>query len=327
MATTEGRINAISVSSQKGVSKHNVPEAELKVDYGIVGDAHAGSGLRQVSLLALESIEELRDKGADLSPGDFAENITAEGLDLAALAVGHRLRVGDTVELEVTQLGKRCHGRCQIFEKLGDCIMPRQGIFARVVTGGRITVGDTIIADCGLAISDSTRTNNPPSETRNPKSIRVAILTVSDSCARGTREDASGPAIREILLAGGYEIGEERLVADDRNAIARELTRLADEAGCSLVFTTGGTGLGPRDVTPEATLSVCDRLVPGLGELMRAAGLKKTRNAVLSRGIAALRGRSLIVNLPGSPKAVRECLEAIRDILPHALEMMRGGGH
>ena len=107
----------------------------------------------------------------------------------------------------------------------------------------------------------------------------------------------------------------------------RELTRLADECGCDLVFTTGGTGLGPRDVTPEATLSVCDRLVPGLGELMRAAGLKKTRNAVLSRGIAGMRGRTLIVNLPGSPKAVRECLEVILEILPHALEMMRGGGH
>ena len=281
MATTSGRIRAISVSSRKGMPKHNVPEAEMQANFGIVGDAHAGSGLRQVSLLAMDSIEELRGNGADISPGDFAENITVEGMDLSALNVGHRLRIGDDAELEVTQLGKRCHGRCQIFEKLGDCIMPRQGVFARVVTGGQIKVGDAVIADYGLQIADSSRTNNPQSQIRNPKSIKVAILTVSDSCAQGTRQDASGPAIREMLSAGGYEIGEQRVVPDDRDAIVRELTRFSDESGCDLVFTTGGTGLGPRDVTPEATLSVCDRLVPGLGELMRAEGLKRTRNAVL----------------------------------------------
>ena len=144
MATTSGRIRAISVSAEKGMPKHNVPEAELKEDFGIVGDAHAGSGHRQVSLLDMESIEELRQKGADIAPGDFAENFTVEGLDLSGLKVGDRLRIGVAAELEVTQLGKRCHGRCRIFEKLGDCIMPRQGVFARVVTGGRIQVGDTL---------------------------------------------------------------------------------------------------------------------------------------------------------------------------------------
>ncbi len=144
MATTNGRIRAISISSEKGMPKHNVPEVELQADFGIVGDAHAGSGPRQVSLLDLASIEELRQKGAEISPGDFAENLTVEGIDLSALRVGWRLQVGGTVGLEVTQLGKRCHGRCRIFEKLGDCIMPRQGVFARVVTGGRIQVGDAV---------------------------------------------------------------------------------------------------------------------------------------------------------------------------------------
>jgi len=157
--------------------------------------------------------------------------------------------------------------------------------------------------------------------------ITVGILTVSDSCAQGRRQDAGGPAIREILLTAGYVIGDERIVPDDRDVIARELSRLADEGSHDLVFTTGGTGLGPRDVTPEATAAVCDRLVPGLGELMRAEGLKKTRNAVLSRSLAGIRGPTLVINLPGSPKAVRECLEAILDLLPHAVEMMRGGGH
>jgi len=341
VATTEGRIRAISVSSQKGMPKHNVPEAELQADFGIVGDAHAGSGHRQVSLLAMESITELREKGADISPGDFAENLTAEGLDLSVLGVGHRLKVGDSVELEVTQLGKRCHGRCRIFEKLGDCIMPRQGVFARVVTGGRVKVGDTVTADLaggsvkGAALGDGSsmsaenhRQAALDAATRgHPQLTKVAILTVSDSCALGRRQDASGPAIREILSAAGYEIGEERIVPDDRDGIVRELTRFSDEGGYDLVFTTGGTGLGPRDVTPEATQAVCDRLVPGLGDLMRMEGLKKTRNAVLSRGVAGLRGRTLVINLPGSPRAVRECLEIILEVLPHALEMMHGGGH
>ena len=144
MVRITGRIRAISISGEKGIAKHNVPTAELQTDFGIVGDAHAGNGLRQVSLLDMASIEELRQQGADISPGDFAENLTVEGVDLSTLRVGCRLQIGGIVDLEVTQLGKRCHGRCRIFEKLGDCIMPRQGVFARVVTGGRIQVGDTV---------------------------------------------------------------------------------------------------------------------------------------------------------------------------------------
>lgn len=144
MASITGRIRAISISGEKGMPKHNVPAAELRADFGIVGDAHAGSGARQVSLLDMASIDELRQKGADISPGDFAENLTVEGVDLSTLRVGQRLQVGESIELEVTQLGKRCHGRCRIFEKLGDCIMPRQGVFARVLTGGRVQVGDAV---------------------------------------------------------------------------------------------------------------------------------------------------------------------------------------
>ncbi len=167
MATISGRIKAISVSAQKGVAKSNVPAAELKADYGVVGDAHAG-GPRQVSLLAFEAIDQFRKKGLEVAPGDFAENLTVEGMDLSRLTVGSRLRVarascpcvapascrreeskGGTpsprqAELEVTQLGKKCHGRCRIYEKVGDCIMPVQGVFARVVVGGTIRVGDII---------------------------------------------------------------------------------------------------------------------------------------------------------------------------------------
>ena len=157
--------------------------------------------------------------------------------------------------------------------------------------------------------------------------IRVAILTVSDSCAQGTREDISGPTIQEMLPRKLFEMSEKRILPDDREAVAAELRRLADGEAVDLILTTGGTGLGPRDVTPEATISVCERMVPGFGEVMRIQGLTLTANAVLSRAVAGIRGRTLIINLPGSVKAVRECLGLILNFLPHAVEMLRGGGH
>lgn len=144
MVLTGARIKAISISAAKGIPKTNVAEAELREDFGIVGDAHAGGGPRQVSLLAVEAIRESERPGVTLQPGDFAENLTTEGIDFSSLRVGSRLRIGADVELEVTQRGKRCHGRCTIFEKLGDCIMPREGLFARVNRSGCICAGDSI---------------------------------------------------------------------------------------------------------------------------------------------------------------------------------------
>jgi molybdopterin adenylyltransferase len=157
--------------------------------------------------------------------------------------------------------------------------------------------------------------------------IKVAILTVSDSCAQQKREDISGQTIKEILPSDKFDICEYKVVADDQKDIERELVHFADGCKADIVFTTGGTGLGPRDVTPEATAAVCHRTVPGLAEAMRLEGLKKTRNAMLSRAIAAVRGNTLIINLPGSPKAVKESLDVILDVLPHAKDMLLGQGH
>jgi len=144
VATTKGRIRAISVSKERGTRKVNVPKAELQADFGIIGDAHAGNWHRQVSLLGAESIDKMAAKGAKVSPGDFAENITTEGIDLGTLKVGSKLRLGTNVELEITQSGKRCHKRCEILKQLGDCIMPREGIFAKVNKGGTLNVGNAI---------------------------------------------------------------------------------------------------------------------------------------------------------------------------------------
>ncbi|MHC4568705.1 MAG: MogA/MoaB family molybdenum cofactor biosynthesis protein [Planctomycetota bacterium] len=157
--------------------------------------------------------------------------------------------------------------------------------------------------------------------------IKAAILTVSDTCAEGNREDVSGRTIADMLAGEKFEICDKKIVPDDLAAIAAELRRLSEEVGIELVLTTGGTGLGPRDVTPEATASVCQRMAPGFGEIMRVEGFKKTEKAILSRGTAGVCGKTLIVNLPGSPRAVRESLEVVLDVLPHAVKMLLGGGH
>jgi len=139
-----GRIVAISISDKRGTKKGNVPHAALRVEHGIVGDAHAGPGKRQVSLLGIESIRTMQGKGIEVGPGDFAENITTEGIEVFSLPIGTRLRLGDSALGEVTQIGKTCHDRCEIFRTIGDCVMPREGIFIRVLTGGEITPGDEI---------------------------------------------------------------------------------------------------------------------------------------------------------------------------------------
>ena len=157
--------------------------------------------------------------------------------------------------------------------------------------------------------------------------IRVAILTISDKGSEGKRADASGPLIDQMLPKAVFEVCETIVVPDDFRTIAGTLRDFSDEKGMDLVLTTGGTGLGPRDVTPEATATVCDRMIPGLSEILRSESFQQAPNAVLSRGVSGMRDKTLIINLPGSPKAVRERLEVILDILPHAVDMLHGGGH
>lgn len=151
------------------------------------------------------------------------------------------------------------------------------------------------------------------------------VITVSDRSFRGERPDESGPVVRAMLEEAGYQVDQVQIVPDDLGTISRTLMQAADEAEIALIVTTGGTGFAPRDVTPEATTAVCQRMTPGIGEAMRAASMRITPRGMLSRATAGIRGRSLIVNLPGSPKAARENLEAVLPALDHGLQMLRGG--
>jgi molybdenum cofactor synthesis domain-containing protein len=159
--------------------------------------------------------------------------------------------------------------------------------------------------------------------------FRAGILTSSDMAARGERQDTSGEAIRELITGIDASIERYEVVPDEAAVISDRLRRWTDEDRLDLIITTGGTGLGPRDVMPEATLAVVDRLVPGMAEAMRLEGLKQTAMSMISRSVVGVRGATLIVNLPGSPRAVRENLAVILPVLPHALELLRGeaSGH
>ncbi len=303
----DGRVLAVCTSEKKGTVKRPVDGAVLVAGRGIDGDAHAEPGIRQVSALAEESIEQVREQIPDLEVGAFAENLVTTGIDWNRVPIGRRLRFGDQAVLQVTQRGKVCHTRCAIYEITGDCIMPTEGLFFAVRAGGPIAPGDRVASDPEL------------------DRLRYATVTVSDRSSAGQREDRSGPTMIEVMDAAvdGVHVAHET-VPDVQPTIAATLRRLCDEHVVDVILTSGGTGLAPRDVTPEATRDVINREIPGIAEAIRLAGLHKTPHAMLSRALCGHRDRTLIVNLSGSPKAVTEQLEALIPALPHAVATVSG---
>ena len=277
-----GVVKAICISDKRGIEKRAIEEGHFLVDFGIEGDAHAGHWHRQVSLLSYDKVMAFNERGANVIDGAFGENLVVEGIDFRSLPVGTRLYAGD-VQLEMTQIGKECHSHCAIYKRMGECIMPKEGVFARVIREGIIRPGDVMRVE-------------PPAEERP---FTAAVITLSDKGARGERKDESGPAAKEMLEAAGYEVVD-------------------------LVLTSGGTGFSLRDQTPEATMAVAERNAPGIAEFIRMKSMEVTDRAMLSRGVSVIRGTTLIVNLPGSPKAVKESLGFIMGSLDHGLKILRG---
>lgn len=302
-----GIIKAICISEKRGTAKKYIENAKLIENWGIEGDAHAGNWHRQVSLLAYEKIEEFKAKGVAVEAGAFGENIIVEGLDLRSIPVGCRLILGDAI-LEVTQIGKECHNHCAIYNAVGDCIMPREGIFAKVLEGGSIKVGDEIRVVEG--------------NDRRP--LTAAVITLSDKGYAGEREDVSGPLLASRLTKAGYKVLEQIILPDEQKEIEANLIRLADSRQVNLIMTTGGTGFASRDCTPEATMAVATRNAPGIAEAIRAGSMQVTKRAMLSRGVSVIRNKTLIINLPGSPKAVGESLDIILDQLEHGIKILTG---
>ena len=194
-----GKLIAICISEHRGTQKHQVEKATLIENWGIEKDAHGGTWHRQVSLLSLEKIEEFQKKGAQIDFGAFGENLIIEGFDLRTIPVGTKIQIGTTL-LELTQIGKECHSHCQIYKTMGDCIMPREGVFAKVITGGTIRPGDQV--------------QLLPLPKDRP--FTAAVITLSDKGSTGEREDKSGPLIKDLLQSQGYQVIESLLLPDGR---------------------------------------------------------------------------------------------------------------
>lgn len=309
MTTVEavGEVVAINLSERKGTVKTPVAKAEID-ERGVVGDAHAGPWHRQVSLLAQESIDRFgQAAGRAFQPGEFAENLTVRGLDFGDVALLDRFRIG-AVELEVTQLGKRCHGDgCAIFQAVGRCVMPKEGLFGRVLAGGSLAPGDAIV------------------QTR--RRLRCLVVTLSDRASRGDYADRSGPRAQEVLTehfaATRWRLDVHREVLPDDAEALRALL-VAEAPQTDVIVTTGGTGIGPRDITPEVIIALADRTIPGVMEAIRATFGTKHPGALLSRSVAAVMGRTLVYALPGSVRAVEEYLGEILRTLEHAVCMVHG---
>lgn len=305
---TNIKVVSVNISAEKGIVKTPVEAIELN-NKGVAGDAHAGVWHRQVSLLGVESFKKFETQTKrPINYGEFAENITTEGLILYETAPFDQLKIGDVI-LEITQIGKKCHGsNCAIFHEVGDCVMPKEGVFARVIKGGKVKAGDKILYQ--------------------PKVFRVMVITLSDRASRGEYEDLSGPEIvsqLESFFAANrwsHKI-ERKLIADDPDSL-RFILRKAKEEKYDMVFTTGGTGIGPRDITPEVARSLMEKEIPGIMESIRLKFGTEKPNALLSRGVAGVMGESLTYVLPGSVRAIKEYMGEIFNTLRHLIFMQRG---
>lgn len=300
------KIESLNISEKKGVIKTPVHSFELN-ENGIKGDAHAGKWHRQVSLLGSESIAKFSGElGRTIEPGEFAENITLLGLDSTKVGVLDRFTCGDVV-LELTQIGKKCHGsNCVIFKEVGNCVMPKEGIFCRVVTGGTLKTNDELKFQ--------------------PKEFRILVVTLSDRCYEGLATDVSGPLLVQKIMSlmdsknRKYKI-DSIILPDEPEVISSKLQEAFDN-NFDIIVTTGSTGIGPRDIAPEAIVPLLDKEIPGIMDMVRLKYGMEKPNALISRAVAGTKNKTLVFAIPGNPKAVAEYMDEINKIIFHCFNML-----
>ncbi len=298
-------VKSLNISEKKGTVKTPVDGVEIN-QTGLKNDAHAGYWHRQVSLLGVESIKKAEEQNnRTFRYGDFGENITTEGFELYKANVFDRFQSGDVL-LEVTQIGKKCHKGCEIMKTSGNCIMPDEGIFCRVVGAGNLRVNDVL--------------------TYIPRIIKITVITLSDRAYKGVYTDKSGPLATKIITdfftLNNRPVEIENLVLPDEEAMLEETLKKTSGEGKDIVITTGGTGIGKRDITPDVVRGLLDKEIPGIMELIRYKYGSVKPNALLSRSIAGVMGKTLIYTLPGSTSGVHEYLTEINKTIEHSLRML-----
>jgi len=307
---TEQKVKILSVNISKVKGTAKIPADKIVLnDLGIENDAHAGEWHRQISLLGIESMKRFTEMSKrEVKFGDFAENITTQGIELVNTKPGDRF-IGNGVELEVTQIGKSCHGNgCVIYREVGNCVMPKEGIFCRVIKNGSLKAGDEL--------------------TFIPKIYKVQVITLSDRASRGVYEDKSGPEVKRLVseffnsLKWQFTV-ESTIIPDDEQLLRTYLAK-AKELDYDMLITTGGTGIGSRDITPDVVKEMVDKEIPGIMEMIRVKYGAEKPNALLSRGIAGLMGNTFVYTLPGSVKAVKEYMDEISKTLKHLFIMRMG---
>ena len=304
------KVISVNISREKGTVKHAVPFIDL-FERGVREDAHSGLWHRQVSLLGKESFDRFEKvAGRKLAYGEFAENITTEGIELFSMKPFDRL-VNDNIELEITQIGKECHGSsCAIYREVGNCVMPREGIFARVKRGGQLKSGDNL--------------------TYVQKTFKIDIITLSDRASQGEYEDRSGPAIVKLCHEWAEKSGLQteiglHLIPDNAEQLEN---RIKEFESADIIITTGGTGIGPRDITVDVVKKHLTMEIPGIMEHIRVKYGAEKPNALISRSVAGTIGKTLVFTLPGSLKAVNEYMSEISPLLYHLILMKHGiDGH
>ena len=297
------KVISVNISLEKGTIKKPVSSIDL-CDIGVKSDAHSGHWHRQVSLLGVESFrkfEELANR--TIAYGEFAENITTEGMLLYECTPLDRF-VGKDVILEVTQIGKKCHGdACAIYREVGNCVMPKEGIFAKVISNGKLKMGDEL--------------------EYVPKIYKVAIITLSDRASAEIYPDKSGPMLKSILqehFDQNRMNGEIQMtILPDSESLLHDSINSFIEEKYDIIFTTGGTGISSRDITPDVIKPMLDKELPGIMDYIRMKYGSEKPAALLSRSIAGTIGKTLIFALPGSVKAVQEYMLEINKSLNHLI--------